>query len=288
MAKATPEAYINAVRHLGQEKRIEQTMLGKIQVPDGERLLRSPFPPVLLPMWVTGAGTIQGLWSHWFSERSPTFVEFYGITTYGKRNMAFERGRTFKQAIYEHLFNSITNRDGIDDEIRTFAAACGIDDLDEVDQMSLDGGDVTMLKSHPEFLGKVPLSFFDYDNQAGYTGDFPSIEIVKSKGALKHYCVHEIHSGFKSLQPDFTLRDAVAQDAQSPEWFRTPSQKKLFGKLLDANDLEGAWMCLNSPRWALGDARQAITDLADRANDIAFSALATTWVNLPFSDDEVI
>jgi hypothetical protein len=47
-------------------------------------------------------------------------------------------------------------------------------------------------------------------------------------------------------------------------------------------------MCLNSPERTVGDARQAITELANQANDPAFAELATTWVGLPFEDDETI
>lgn len=287
MATARPEAYGSIVCHLGQEKVMERIIRGQVRVPDGERSLLSPFPPVLVPIWATGARTIVGLWKHWFSDRQPTFVEFYGTTVYGRRNMAFERGRTLKQVIYGHLFECITNRDGVDDEIQAFANACGISDVDEIDRISIDGGDVTTLRSHAEFVGKLPLSFFDCDSQTDYTGDFPTNAVASSTAALQRCCVHEIHSGFQNLEPDYTLREAVAQNSNSPEWFRTRSQSELFERLLNANNLEGAWMSLNSPTWTVADARQAITDLAARANDTAFSALATTWVNLPFADDEM-
>jgi len=37
---------------------------------------------------------------------------------------------------------------------------------------------------------------------------------------------------------DYALREAVAQNSHSPEWFRTTSQSELFKRLFTANDLE--------------------------------------------------
>ncbi|MEZ6143181.1 MAG: hypothetical protein R3B84_21665 [Zavarzinella sp.] len=282
------DTYGGIVCYLGQEKLMEQIMRGQIQLPDVERSLLNPFPPVLVPIWATGARTIVGLWKHWFSDRQPTFVEFYGTTVYGSRNMAFERGRTLTQVIYLQLCHSIMVAEGMSEEIRDCAYACGISDIDEAEELLMRAGDEKGFRSHAEFVGKLPLSFFDCDNQTDYTGDFPTNSVASSTAELQHCCVHEIHSGFQNLEPDYTLREFVAQNPNSPEWFRTTSQSELFEQLLTANDLEGAWMCLNSPGWTLANARQAITHLAARANDTAFSSLATTWVNLPFADDETI
>lgn len=288
MAKTRLEAYGSIVGHLGQERLMEQIIRGQIRLPDVERTLLNPFPPVLVPLWVTGARTIVGLWKHWFSDRQPTFVEFYGTTVYGSRNMAFERGRTLKQAIYVELCDSIMVADGVSDEIRECAAACGISDIDEIEELLVQAGDMNGLLSHQDFKDKLPLSFFSCDAQTGYTGDFPTNTVASSTDTLRHCCAYEIHSGFKKLEPNFTLTRAVENNPNSPEWFRTKTQSKLFDRLLDANDLEGAWMCLNSPSWSLADARKAIADLAARANDTAFSALASTWVMLPFADDETL
>ncbi len=255
-------------------------------MPDVEQSLLDPFPPALIPIWSTGARTVVGLWKHWFSCRQPTFVEFYGTTVYGRRDMAIERGRSLKQLVYGHLFECIVNNDGVDEEIEEFATSCGIQDLDEVERRCLEGGLVKSLQSHPEFAHDPPLSFFESDNQSDYSGDFPTNAITSDTGALRDCCVYELHAGFRNLKPDHGLREAVSQNAASPEWLRTRSQHALFGRSLDAGDLQAAWMCLNSPEWRMSSARQAIMDLAERAGDPSFSALATTWATLPFADDE--
>lgn len=278
MPKVTPEIFCGVARDLHQPRLFEDIISGRVRIPNAERILLSPFPPALIPLWSTGAGTIVGLWKHWISsDRLPTFVEYYGTTVYGQRNMAFEYGRTLKQVIYRMLSYCIMINEGMSEEILECAAACGIYDINEVEKLLLEAGDERGLQFHPEFSQCLPLSLLQRSDMADYSGDFPTSNVLLDPDKLRHACVPEVHSGFQGMAPDLSLRRIVANEMTSPDWFRTSCQNELFQGLLDLGEREAAWMCLNSPEWRLDDAKLAITKLANFENDSEFHNLAKVW-----------
>lgn len=267
----------------------KRVVIGSLKIPHVEDIIYDPFPPVLIPLWVTGSRTITGLWKHWFgSARSPTYASYYGTTVYGSRNIVFEAARTFRQLLYVELYEFIEFQEGIDEKVRDFADACGIDDVEVLDRISLEIGDVKGLCTHPEFAGRIPLSLLDQSAVNEYNGDFPTAEILNAPECFSNYCVFEVHSGYKRMGPDYTLRNEVSHSDAAPPWFMTTMQRAIFDKFLKINDYWGAWMCLNSPRWVVKDARAAILKLAEAAGDSDFGALAELWAGLPFEDDDVI
>lgn len=275
--------YASVTPHLGQPQLLDAIITQTIRVPESERHLIRPFPPALVPIWVTGAQTVFGLWKHWFSTRYPTYVELYGTTVFGRRNKVVERGRTLMQAVYVHICVCIIGDDCIDRDVRRFAADCGITDIDELEALLNQGLDERLLCTHPAFANNLPLALVREADLGAYKGDFPTPNSPRDPAALRRYCPYEMdsHSLFVK-RGDRSLAEAPRY-TQGPEWFLATAQYDVFARLLRARDLDGAWMCLNSPGWRFEDARHAIRQLAMVHGDPAFSELAAVWSELAFS-----
>lgn len=283
-----PNVFRSVIPFLGQGESFAKIVSGQLQVPDTETYISSLFAPALTPVWSTGAGTIIGLWTHWFSERrAPTFVQYYGQTTFGVRNMVFEYARTFEQLLYVHLLECFTNDDGIYDATASFMSKVGISDSNSIDKVSMESGKPEGFLGHPSFVENSPLSCFE--NPAfHYRGDFPHESMDLTKDTLRNSCNIEYHSGFKNMAPDLTFRDLVEKREDVPIWINAISQRPVFQQLLGDGDLLGAWMSLNSSGWMFGEAKLSIQELAQAARNHSFNVVAETWCSLPFRDNESI
>src|SRR5450631_4411003 len=130
--------YGDILRMLGLQAPVIRCAEGSIQPPLA--ILRAPaewyvFPPAMIPIWSNGSGpSYIGYWKHWFLDRAPVFVEM----DVEANCMAIEIARTPEQLFCVLAIESICVTDGIGDELRTFALEVGLENLAELDAVTLD------------------------------------------------------------------------------------------------------------------------------------------------------
>lgn len=274
--------YIELYQELGLPSPAVALAAGDLQL--GNELPPSwmGFPPALLPLTSTESGIERGFWKHWFvTGRELTIVEFYGQTLFGKPLIAMELARNFTQFLYIQMLQEITLSGGLTPSSRQLAESAGITDLEWLHSLASEKGDeLAELLVHPVFRDDPPQSCFD--DLSSYSGDFPKASPDISLSLLARACGYEIHSRFGNGAPDpdrYRLR--VANSPESPIWLKAESQPAVFYQLLGQDDLSGAWLSLNTPGWMIGEARQAISILSEKAHDPRFTLLANAWSSLP-------
>jgi len=226
------------------------------------------FPPALIPIWSDGSRpTYIGYWKHWFVEREPCFVKMYVSSD----RMTTEIARTPSQLFGVIAMMAISLDDGVTPDLEQFAARVGLENLSELDAVSLKTGDDP--KGFPKaelFQKTTPLDCISYDS-GPYTGEFPN------ESACGNWW--ETSCSFEILSTNMRVPD----DASLPGWF-DPAQEKttLFEEFMSAGRLDYAWLTLNSTGWSIADARRAISELQSRSNDKVFNSVVASW--LSFAD----
>ncbi|MFP5391422.1 MAG: hypothetical protein ACLGI6_07745 [Gammaproteobacteria bacterium] len=256
--------------HLGLPNAIARCAAGEIQSP--LITFEAPaqwygHPPALIPIWSDGSGpTYIGLWRHWFFDRKSTFVKMY----VGSARTTVEVARTSEQLFSLIAMMSISERDGIVPELETFAAAVGIQNLAQIDLVSLNSGDDPRgFIQIDQFVSETPAE--STVDPGEYDGDFPTTSFNKSKPWWENACSFEI-------SPDLLV--AWPPDVAKPGWLENSSMRmhELFDNYLNAGDLRNAWLTLNSSGWTIGEARTAISKLRPRSGDRQFGLLADSWL----------
>lgn len=259
--------YAPILRRLGLPAAAVDIALGKLPVPGAEPPLRAAaFPPALVPLWSTGAGTIVGLWKHWcVPGRGLSFCEFYGVTAFGRRDLVVEIARTFEQLMYVVLLRAIVQADGVTSEVEALARAAGVSDLADVDERSLKTGDDPVgLSDHPAFSWRP--------------GELPGSGAARDVPDLGSTCMFELHGGFREMTPDYSRRRAVSELPQAPPWpLPPPSPQESCAPAIQKGDLRAAWLCLNAPGWTVSRARQSLHALAVRSDAPELLLLAEAW-----------
>ena len=282
------QIYKKLYKFLGLPEAAINIAIGNAKFPYRTAPLGKVFPPALLPLWSTGAGTTVGYWKHWFtSHRSLTLVEHYGTTIYGSRRMVFEYARNFEQLIYISLYYDVIDDGGINKKYLDFLENIGVSEIENFEELAVTGnGDLDELLKHSAFKKNPPLRCLEKQNNYDiYAGDFPYEGMKLSELTLRNCCEYEIHSGFnRDMEPDYFFRKKVAETKFAPPWFKTEEKVRLFYKLIDEEDFLGSWMTLNSCGWKIKDAQEAIMYLSQKAEDPLFSILAEIWSKLPYSD----
>ncbi|NHZ89671.1 hypothetical protein F2P45_11705 [Massilia sp. CCM 8733] len=145
---------------------------GEIALPIG--LAEAPaywygFPPALIPLWSEPSGPVYyGCWKHWFIEREPTFVKAYVECPWTTREVA----RTPAQLFALAAISAIVDGDAVTPQVEAFARAVGIDNLGQLDSVSLDSGDdAAGLVRLDQFAADVPLACCG--DPSAYGGSFP-------------------------------------------------------------------------------------------------------------------
>ncbi|MEZ6045869.1 MAG: hypothetical protein R3C11_09900 [Planctomycetaceae bacterium] len=112
-----------------------------------------------------------------------------------------------------------------------------------------------------EFSKETPLASISHlDN---YSGDFPS---------PLSSCKYENCSEYEfSLDYDWSNK-------KLPLWCTKHSRKQLFQTLLEKDDMQGAWLTLNSTGWSISDSKKAIKSLVQKTEDSGFKILAEAWL----------
>lgn len=260
--------YEKVYRALGLPSIALDVALGNVPLPFADctaPYLLYGFPPALIPIYSDSSGPgYHGFWKHHLVRRATTLVWLSVEAGYRAREVA----RTVEQLFTKMVVLGIGIFDGLTPEIERFAAGVGIHDLAEIDRLTMNVGDnAAQLRVRPPFDRHLPLD--SVEDPREYDGDFPNPAMLERGDDLRRVCVLEV---------DRELQARIAARPDAPPWFTTRDQPATCRALLDAGDLAGAWMSLNSPGWRFADAKLALRALADRADDAALSVIAEAWI----------
>ena len=221
------------------------------------------YPPALLPIWSGGSGPRYiGYWKHWFSKRRPSYVEMF----VGSGRMTLEIARTPQQLYSVIAIDAIGLEEGVGATVGTFAEQVGLENLDEIDRVSMATGDDPLgLAAIGEFQSQTPLE--SVQDKARYDGDFPH-EVGGRPVGLDDAC------SFELVDQKIDWQTWPSR----PAWLSEEAKPPLFDQFLDAGNLHGAWLTLNSTGWTIREARAAIVRLAERARDAEFDALTAAYL----------
>ena len=172
--------YHKVLASLGMDDAVMQCASGRIPLPlEGIELppYWYGFPPALIPLWSGSAGPEYiGIWKHWFIKNEPTYVNMLVDAD----RLTIEIARTAEQFLYSTIIAAIVEQDGINPEIELFSQRVGVDNLAEIDALTLVGGDnpAGFYQLSP-FKEKLPHGCLRESDV--YDGGFP---FVNSAGAL--------------------------------------------------------------------------------------------------------
>ena len=226
------------------------------------------YPPALIPIWSQGASPKYfGVWKHWFVKREQTYVEMF----ISADRLTSEIARTPEQFLCFAVISAIVEQDGINNEIESFCRSAKIDNLEEIDRITLEFGDnPSGFIGLEQFKEKIPLN--SISNTMLYSGDFP---FIGSDGALINY---ETCTEFE-MDRDIVRDKSINMDF--PEWLASGASKLyIFDKYVSEGEFGRAWLSLNSRGWSIADARVALTRLAESSGDLDFNCLASACLSV--------
>ena len=268
-------SYPDVLRELSLPPAVVRCADGSVQPP--HIILEAPakwyvFPPALVPIWSDiSEPWYIGYWKHWFVDRDPTFVQTY-VDSDCK---TIEIARTPEQLFARLAMQAIVDADGIDDAVRRFAQEVGIENLEELDRVSLvTGDDPKGFWQIEQFRTKLPLA--SVSDVAEYTGDFPTGALAGPRAWWTKCCSCELPEGDLARWP---------ASIERPDWLREGQDMPvLFDRYLRDGDLARAWLTLNSIGWPLLYARAALAALRDAARDDQFNVVCSAWLSITEGD----
>jgi hypothetical protein len=262
--------YEQVYQALGFPHTALQVALGEIRLRPGVSapFISDGFPPALIPLWSDDFG-YYGFWKHWFCDRSISVVR---LET-GEHFLATEVAKTFDQFVILMTLQMVCSGVFTEEQARSLLHQVSITDADFEAMMEIaksTGDDPAGLINHPRFKPNPPLASCVATSE--YLGDFPIPDEVL-KYARRDVC-------------GFELPLAVLQqlrDHEDAPWLSPPGgyrqQRLIFKECREEGNLAGAWLSLNSPAWAPDDARTAIHQLVEWADDETFTVLASAWAS---------
>lgn len=266
------ENYLKLIASLNLNSLIGSCMSGEIACPM-EGFDAPPywygFPPALIPIWSRGARPkYLGIWKHWFVQRDISFVEMYVASG----RMTYEVARSSEQFFSYVVLSAIVEADGLTPEIEHFSKLVAIENLDDIDQVSIESGDSPVgFQKLMQFHSNVPLNCVsDFDS---YSGSFPVVLPNGYSARLEN--ASEFEFPIESME-------VLSKIDGRPPWLvnTTESCLSLFKMCLAEGDFKGAWFALNSRGWRIEDARVAIQELADAAKDQQFDIMVSAWLSI--------
>jgi hypothetical protein len=262
-------SYAQVIQYLGFGDRLAACAMGQPKLPLVSYVNPAQwyvFPPALVPMASNGSSPgYLGLWAHWFSDRTPSFVS---MSVENGRTVS-EVARTIDQFAALIVMKAITESDGRTPAIDSFASAMGLADIEALDRLSLIvGDDVSKFSQIPEFESRCPL--MACPNPQLYDGEFP----VSKHEFVTMDDLPDVCSPFE-LEPQ--SRRQLALSPQAPDWWRDVDKRKLFDACMAANNHRGAWLTLNSPGWKVAEVREALTELAIESRAPGLELLRDAW-----------
>ena len=228
------------------------------------------FPPAFIPIWrETGSTSMLGVWKNWFSDRPDSYVRISPTNDYRIREFA----RSFDQLVVVILLQEICASEGITGDIEDFARKNGVENLEEIDEVSLNtGDDLTGLTALFLFKDETPLEVIS--DMASYDGFFP-IEQNKFNTA-KH----------SSLEYTSSAMEEMLAKGNVPLWLRDREPVDEFERLIEKGLLNEAWQVLNSNGWTFSQAKTALKKLINKSDNKNFEQAANDWLSLPHNELE--
>jgi hypothetical protein len=224
-------------------------------------------PPALIPLISQGSGPkYTGIWHRWTASGHALHMVEAGPEDHF---LLIEMALTPEQFAARLAMHAMSAADGVTADIRAFAAAAGIADLDALDQHTINYSD------QPDDLVHLPL--FDTprpatacaeglsrDGITPFAADTPSPE----------------EPGAAWFELSGTRRAALAGDPAAAPWQRRNAPvENLFADAMAQGDHLRAWAILNSAGWKLPAARKAATALAAAVADPVIAAQLRAWVD---------
>lgn len=227
------------------------------------------FPPALIPIWSDGSRpTYIGAWKHWFTDRKPTYIKMH----VGAGRMTIEIARTVEQLFALAAMMSISEQDGVESDLVNFAKTVGLQNLDQINAVSLmSGDDARGLAVIDQFKNQTPLE--SAKSVGAYSGEFPLVSFDKLKPWWNSACSFEISQEILAVWPTNLLKPAWIDDSGK-------DKIELFNEYLSGGNLKYAWLTLNSTGWTIRDARTAISALNIKAKDSQFNLLVDAWLSI--------
>lgn len=190
----------------------------------------------------------------------------------GADRMTIEVARTADQLFAIIAMMSISENDGIVDGLIDFAGKVKINNLEQIDSVSLVSGDEPHgLVMIDQFNSDIP--FESVIAISDYYGDFPSGNFNDLNPWWLKSCSFEIPPGVLAAWP---------VDLPKPAWIGNSNERniKLFYEYLNICDFGSAWLALNSSGWHIKDARVAISDLRNKVKDGKFDLQVDAWLSI--------
>lgn len=263
------QSYDTLIKTLDLSDSVADCAAGRITFP--LVALRSPaewygFPPVLIPIWSDGSGpSYIGIWKHWFTDRPLCFVKMY----VGSGRMTIEIARTAEQLLCYMAMATISVDDGVEPELEKFCERVGLQNLSEIDNVSLSTGDDPLgFTAIRQFATDTPLACTN--DLASYSGMFPTGSFERHEW-WRDACSFEVPGKTLTEWPDTVER---------PDWLNPGEKRPLFQQQLRDENLHDAWLTLNSSGWSFADAKSAIMELERTAKDKQFSLLTKSWLSI--------
>lgn len=231
------------------------------------------FVPALVPLWATDSPAYTGYWKHWFTPRQAVFVEIDLDSGGSPREIA----RNFRQMTQCMVFTALVMEAALIPAVRTFAAAVGLSpaEVETLAALRETGCGAALLLRLPLFAADPPLGCLGGD-LASYRGDFPHDGMALTEQTVRQLCTSEVSDA---------LCRRIRALPFAPAWFTQADQLPVFNKLLQEDDLSGAWLSLNSTGWHYLEAKEALRRLAARAGEADFSLLADAWIAEPHENN---
>ena len=210
---------------------------------------------------------------HWFTQRELNYTVMYGEwKTY------LEEARTFETFITRVFLDWIMIKEKSTQNMEKLAEIVNYTRFEEIYEFTKKYGDnpdeIRKLKYFNRLSVTLPsITPFEYiQSLPHYTGDFPTSfkGFVNIKG-IETATTFEIQDAAKPI---------VERLDNLPEWLKKgANQKYLFDKYIEKNELDKAWLTLNSTGWKLTDVANSLELLTTKTDEKGFDAMVEYWMH---------
>ena len=239
-------------------------------------IMQIPTPPAFIPTMDSSDSRLnkKGIIKHWFQEREViyTTIDIERCKTYK------EEARTFETFITKVLFDWIMVEEELTLDIKKFADLMQYDQLDNVYAFFKKYQDLPCLyASELQYFNRLrsfkpsitPIEYIEYITH--YTGNFAT----SSKGFVN---VSGIYTA-TTFEIQDVAKPIVDRLKNLPDWLKKgANQKYLFDQYVEKNELDKAWLTLNSTGWKLDDVANALEILTKETDETGFDTMVEYWM----------
>jgi len=234
------------------------------------------FPPVVIPILDMTSSCLdkQVIIKHWFVEREINYTYVYGENF---KNYS-EEARTFETFLTKFFLDWLIIEEEITIEMKIFSKQLEFNELEAIytffDKYGDNPNEITRLKYFTKSSGNnlniTPIEYVN--NISSYTGDFST----SVKGLIN---INGIEKATSFEIQDSTKR-VVNKLSNLPLWLKNnANQKYLFDMYIEKNELDNAWLALNSSGWKLTDVEVCLEVLTQKNNKNGFDDMVENWMS---------